>query len=219
MERMQDEDLPHGDAEGSGPAPWTEADWTAFLRRQDLEVARFLAAYNEVKSTPDRLDTTARRMGWEPGEWSPGAETPETDPDPGVPADLPYCIHQHPVFIAARALCIQSSTAFRTLLRDSGKAVPPLAAAEGMLALWDAHHNTVMAVNATDTGDLTLAIAQMKRALGAINTAIGLLQELPAEARLGSNAAFLDAQGSLFDLRDVCLRVISDCRWGTEEQG
>ncbi len=213
---MQDEDLPQGDAEGSGPAPWSEADWTAFLRRQDLEVARFLSNYNEVKSTPDRLDTCARRMGWEPGEWSPGAEPSETEPDPEVPADLPYCIHQHPVFIAARGLCLQSSTAFRTLLRDSGKAVPPLAAAEVMLALWDIHHNTVMAVNATDTGDLTLAIAQMKRAHGSINTAIGLLQGLPAEARLGSHAAFEDAQNALFDLRDVCLRVVSDCRWGTE---
>ena len=214
---MRDEDLPQGDSEGSGPAPWTEGDWTAYLRRQDLEVARFLSAYNEVKSTPDRLDTCARRMGWEPGEWSPGAEPPETEPDPAVPADLPYCIHQHPVFVAARGLCIQSSTAFRTLLRDSGAAVPPLLAAEVMLALWDAHHNTVMAVNATDTGDLPLAIAQMKRALGSINTAIGLLQGLPAEARLGSNGALEDAQAALFDLRDVCLRVISDCRWGTEE--
>lgn len=208
--------MSQGDAEGSGPAPWSEADWTAYLRRQDLEVARFLSAYNEVKSNPDRLDTCARRMGWEPGEWSPGAEPPETEPDPEVPADLPYCIHQHPVFVAARGLCLQASTAFRTLLRDSGKAVPPLAAAEGMLALWETHHNTVMAVNATDTGDLALAIAQMKRALASINTAIGLLQGLPAEARLGCHAAFEDAQNSLFDLRDVCLRVIADCRWGVE---
>lgn len=213
---MRDEDQPQGDSEGSGPAPWSEADWTAYLRKQDLEVARFLATYNEVKATPDRLDTCARRMGWEPGEWSPSAETGEAEPESEVPADLPYCIHQHPVFVAARGLCIQSSTSFRTLLRDSGKAVPPLQAAEVMLALWDAQHNVVMAVNATDTGDLPLAIVHMKRALGGINTAIGLLQDLPAEARLGSNAAFEDAQAAVFDLRDVCLRVISDCRWSGE---
>lgn len=213
---MRDEDQPQGDAEGSGPAPWSEADWTAYLRRQDLEVARFLSLYEEVKAMPDRLDTCARRMGWDPAETWPDAEATEGDADPESPADLPYCIHQHPVFVSARALAIHASTAFRTLLRDSGGTVPPLLAAEVMLALGDAQHNTVLAVNATDTGDLALAVVHLKRALGGINTAIGLLQELPAEARLGSHAALEGAQAALFDLRDVCLRFIGDCRRDTE---
>jgi len=211
---MRDEDQPQGDSEGSGPAPWGEADWAAYLRRQDLEVARFLSHYNEVKAMPDRLDLCARRMGWEPGEWSPPPEAGEAEPETESPADLPYCIHQHPVFVAARGLGIQASTSFRTLLRDSAKAAPPLLAAEVMLALWDAQHNTVMAVNATDTGDPALAVVHLKRGLAGINTAIGLLQEIPAEARLGSHAAFEETQSALFDLRDVCLRLIGECRWG-----
>ena len=78
---MRDEDQPSGDPENSGPAPWSEKDWATYLRRQDLETARFLAFYHEAKGVPDRLDVVARRMGWEPNEWSPTAEASETEPD------------------------------------------------------------------------------------------------------------------------------------------
>jgi hypothetical protein len=156
-------------------------------------------------------------MGWENADWAPGDGPEEVNDDEDEGPDLPYCIHQHPVFLAARALGIQASTSFRTLLRDNDQTVPPLLAAEVMLTFWDSQHNVVMAVNATDTGDLPLAIVHMKRALSGINTAIGLLQSIPTEARLSSTSALEDTQSALFDLRDVCLRVISDCRWGTEE--
>jgi len=214
---MRDEDQPSGDPENSGPAPWSEKDWATYLRRQDLETARFLAFYQEAKGLPDRLDVVARRMGWEPSEWSPTAEASETEPDMEIPADLPYCIHQHPVFVAARSLTMEASTAYRTALRaGAGLKVPPLLAAETLLALWDLHHQVVMAVNATDTGDLALAIVHLRRALGAVNTGIGLLAQLPLEVRLGAAGPIEDAQSALFDLRDICLRVQSDCRWGTE---
>jgi hypothetical protein len=213
---MHDEDQPMGEGENSGQAPWSESDWSAYLRRQDLEVARFLSIYNEVKALPERLDTCARRMGWEPGEWSPGMDLPETEAEAEPQADLPYCIHQHPVFIVGRALGLQASTAFRTLLRDSGKTVHPLLAAELMLALWDTHHQVVLAVNATDTADLPLAAVHMRRALAAINTSLGLLQSVPTDARLSAPAAFEDTESALFDLREVCLRVMGDCRWGSE---
>jgi hypothetical protein len=51
---MRDEDQPSGDPENSGPAPWSEKDWATYLRRQDLETARFLAFYQEAKGLPDR---------------------------------------------------------------------------------------------------------------------------------------------------------------------
>ena len=146
-------------------------------------------------------------------------DSAESEPEAELPADLPYCIHQHPVFIAGRALSLQISTAFRTLLRDSGKAVAPLLAAETMLALWDTHLQVVLAVNATDTADLPLAAVHMKRALAGLNAALGLLQSLPAEARLSAPAAFEDTEAALFDLREICLRVMSDCRWGSDHPG
>ena len=72
MDPMDDGDQPQGDFDGSGNASWGEADWSGYLQRNDLEVGRFLAYYNEVKNLPDRLDISARRMGWENADWAPG---------------------------------------------------------------------------------------------------------------------------------------------------
>lgn len=210
---MDDGDQPQGDFDGSGNASWGEADWAGYLHRNDLEVGRFLSYYAEVKNLPDRLDVSARRMGWENADWAPGDSPDEADDADEEAVDLPYCIHQHPVYVVARALSLQLVHCFRRLCADAGPQVPALVAADVMRAFWDAEHQMVMAINATDTGDLPLALVHMKRALGAINYAIGLSAGLPAAARLSSAEAAQDIESTLFDLREVCLRVMADCRW------
>jgi hypothetical protein len=208
---MQDGDQPQGEFDGSGNASWGESDWSGYLHRNDLEIGRFLSYYNEVKSLPDRLDVSARRMGWENADWAPGEgdDLPEDEENP----DLPYCIHQHPVYIVSRALGFQLTGAFRTLCREHPAAIGGELGADVMLAFWDAQHQIIMAINATDTGDLPLALVHMKRALSAINYAIGLNAGLPAAARLSSAESVQDIEGTLFDLREICLRVMADCRW------
>jgi len=53
----------------------------------------------------------------------------------------------------------------------------------------------------------------MKRGLSAINYSIGLLAQIPDEARLSSAEATSELEATLFDLREICLRVMADCRW------
>jgi hypothetical protein len=91
--------------------------------------------------------------------------------------------------------------------------VEPLLAAELMLSLWEVHQQIILAVNATDTGDLSLTAVHMKRALTSLNTTLGLLQSVPTDARLSAMGSFEDTESTLFDLREICLRVMSDCRW------
>jgi hypothetical protein len=215
---MDDGDHPQGDFDGFGNASWGEADWTSYLRRNDLEIGRFLSYYDEVKNLPDRLDVSARRMGWENADWAPGDAPEEVNDGEDEDSDLPYCIHQHPVYVVARALSLQLVHAFRRLCADAGPAIPGLVAADVVRSFWDAEHQMVMAINATDTGDLPLALVHMKRALVAINYAIGLSAGLPAEARLSSAEAAQDIEATLFDLREVCLRVMADCRWDEKKR-
>ena len=166
-----------------------------------------------MKDLPDRLDISARRMGWENADWAPGDaadEAPETDEDA---PDLPYCIHQHPVYVVARALSLQLTHAFHRLCVAAGPQVSAVDAASIMHSFWDAQHQMVMAINATDTGDLPLALVHMKRALAAINYSIGLIAGIPSGARLSAAEAAQDLESTLFDLREVCLRVMADCRW------
>lgn len=210
---MDDGDQPQGDFDGSGNASWGEADWSGYLQRNDLEVGRFLSYYNEVKNLPDRLDISARRMGWENADWAPGDGPEEVNDDEDDGPDLPYCIHQHPVYVVARALSLQLTQSFRRLNLDAGPQLSALEATDIMHSFWDAQHQMIMAINATDTGDLPLALVHMKRALAAINYSIGLTAGLPAGARLSSAEAAHDLEATLFDLREVCLRVMADCRW------
>ena len=210
---MHDGDQPHGDFDGSGNASWGEADWAGYLQRNDLEVGRFLSYSKEVKGQPDRLDASARRMGWENADWAPSEPAEEVTDEENEEADLPYCIHQHPVYIVGRALGMQLSTSFRKVCRDASADIPAELAADVMLSFWDAQHQIVMAINATDTGDLPLALVHMKRALSAINYSIGLTAGIPAAARETAQEASDEIEATLFDLREVCLRVMADCRW------
>ncbi len=210
---MRDGDQPQGDQDGSGNAPWNESDWSGYLRRNDLEVGRFLSYYQEVRKLPDRLDLSARRMGWENADWAPSEGIVEESADDLDPPELPYCIHQHPVYVVARALGMELNSTFRDLCRKAGHAVTPAQAGDIVLSFWEAQHEMIMAVNATDTGDPALALVHMKRALAALNHSMGLVSGLPSDARMSAAEESETLEGALFDLREVCLRVMADCRW------
>ena len=79
---MHDADQPQGEFDGSGNASWNEANWSKYLQKNDQEVARFLSYYTEIKNLPDRLDVSARRMGWENADWGPG-DNSDDDMDDG----------------------------------------------------------------------------------------------------------------------------------------
>jgi hypothetical protein len=213
MTNMHDGDQPQGEFEGSGNASWGEADWANYLHRNDLEVARFLSYYNEIKILPDRLDISARRMGWENADWGPGDPAEDPTDELGESTDLPYCIHQHPVYIVARALGIQLAASLDILNRDGNHSITPTEAGKLMHSAWEVEHQIIMAINATDTGDMSLALVHMKRGLSAINLAIGLVSQLQAAVRLSAAEATADIENTLFDLREICLRVMADCRW------
>jgi len=210
---MRDGDQPQGDQDGSGNAPWNESDWSGYLRRNDLEVGRFLSYYHEVRKLPDRLDLSARRMGWENADWAPSEGIVEESADDLDSPELPYCIHQHPVYVVARALGMELNSTFRDLCRKAGHAVTPAQAGDIVHSFWEAQHEMIMAVNATDTGDPALALVHMKRALAALNHSMGLVSGLPSDARMSAAEESETLEGALFDLREVCLRVMADCRW------
>ena len=62
-----------------------------------------------------------------------------------------------------------------------------------------------------DFGDFTLAISHFKRTLSAINQVLALLPapntDLPDFTEFRN-----DASMRLFDLREICLRVMNECR-------
>jgi hypothetical protein len=121
--------------------------------------------------------------------------------------------NQLSVYIMARCRALNKTVAPGLLVNHGTGSGKTLIGVLIMLSFWDAQHQMIMAINATDTGDLPLALVHMKRALAAINYSIGLTAGIPSGARLSAAEAAQDIESTLFDLREVCLRVMADCRW------
>ncbi len=229
---MSNHDFEHfsdGEWEDRGELAWNEFDWQQYLRQNDKEVARFLALYGQHRQNADHLDEVARLMGWGDQEWAPADGEPPA-PQPGAAAsdaevddadfldeDLDedagaYTIHKHPVFIATRGLCQQLHHVWERFLAGNDLSVNASHAWKFAASIHAGELNSVMAIHALDMGDFTLAICHLKNALSAVNHSLSLLHQLP----LGNNTAhgqfFRDVQTALFDLREIWLRVMNDCR-------
>ena len=75
-----------------------------------------------------------------------------------------------------------------------------------------------MAVHALDFGDYTMAICLFKRALAALNDCFAQVGSPAAEENAAIRECRDEMRHRLFDLREIWLRVISDCREDTDRQ-
>ncbi|MCW5549087.1 MAG: hypothetical protein KIT44_08995 [Opitutaceae bacterium] len=202
--------------EDRGDLAWNEFDWERYLRDQEETVNRYLAHYETLRDDPERIDEVARRMEWETGaaadgESSGAAEVADdiTAEDFGGSPDV-YTLHKNPIFIATRALYLRLRRHWALLAEDPRKVPQPLAL-RYLEALHVGEDLAMQAIHALEFGDYAMAISLFKRALGALNQTLARLNE-PA-AQLPAIADYrADAQVTLFDLREIWLRVIGECR-------
>lgn len=204
------------DWEDRGDVAWNEFDWERYLRAQDETVNRYLAYYETFRNHPQRIDEVARHMEWEDGEEAPastGSADEESDDLPedfGADSDV-YTLHKNPIFIATRALYLRLRRNWELVAGQSGK-VPQSLAVTYLSALQHGEDQAVQAIHALEFGDFAMAISLFKRALSALNGSLALLND-PAACGLPTVEAYrTEALTTLFDLREVWLRVISECR-------
>jgi hypothetical protein len=226
--------------EDRGELSWNEFDWQQYLKQNEKEIARFLTLYLQFKGRPDHLDEVARLMGWGDQDWAPGKDEPtqalaESGPggDPSAAAsgptldapspesedddfeDLPntYTIHKHPVFIATRGLNQHLNHVWEVFIANGNDlGVNTGLAWKFAASIHAGELNSVMAIHALDLGDFTLTICHLKNALNAVNHSLSLLHALPLGGNSTHSQFFREVQATLFDLREIWLRVMSDCR-------
>jgi hypothetical protein len=195
--------------EERGELAWNEFDWERYLRGQAGAITRYLRLYDEAGERPDRIDHVAERMDWGAADWT-SEEGGETSEDAADVEDEVYTLHKNPIYIATRALYLSLTRSWEALAAEE-REVPQANAVRLLVHLHRGEAEAVEAIHALDFGDFALAVTLFKRSLATLNS---LLAEMQAPA-LGAGRAAQWREMALprvFDLREIWLRVIAECR-------
>lgn len=212
----------------------SETEWTHFIAWADCETERFRRFYEtlEIRADEDRLDKCALAMGWQ----LDGDETETREeivkmfgqdfsitPPPGPPPV--YSLLNTTEVVAIRAIVDSSQNRLRSIFARERKTLSTFSP-ETILALAAgfsrAEQSMMLAIDALSAQENGLAILMMKRAHAAWNEYLGIAAQLgEALAREtiseGSRSDFSALRRGIFDLRELCLRIIRDAREAQRE--
>ena len=203
------------DWEDRGELAWTEADWHKYLDEQETAVRDYIKHYDQLPEAIDRIDEAARRMGWELAE-TPEAEV-ETDAKEEEAEDLfdgdwdPYTLHRNPVYISTRALYVSLLAHWERVAAQPDR-MPAALGITLQALLYRGHEQALQAVQALEMGDYTLAVCFFKRALRELNLTLARLGRPDVAATPLAMRYREYALPRLFDLREIWLRVMNECR-------
>jgi hypothetical protein len=227
MNNFNFESHSEGDWEDAGHLSWNEHDWQQYLQRTDEEVGRFSQYYKSSKDQPNYLDNIAHLMGWDDEDWAVGAETDEeqmTETALEIEGNAsleeddddndPYTLHRHPVYVVVRALYADIRRDWNTLLESPGLPLFSMKQLWGFSSiLYEGEMALHFAVVALDMGDVALAVCHFKKALFFVNQAFAQMSEWEATRKDTLTHALIESCFKrLFDVREICLRVMQDCR-------
>ena len=226
MSNYNFEGQPDGDWDDRGDLSWQEYDWQRYLARHEDEVEKFIEVYNRLKDQPAHLDEVAHEMGWDAGDWS--VTDPEEDDfysedeeeEEASAEDFdPYTVLRHPVYIVVRGLYRYLRLLWNRAL-VAGTVKPGLAAATRFSdSLCEGEVHGTLALQSLDMGDFQLAVCQIKLILRELNHSFDLLPALFCGRSPGEGLLDREIRVRLFDLREVCLRVMNDCREEIRRRG
>ena len=203
------------DWEDRGELAWTEADWMKYLGEQETAVRDYIKHYDQLGGATDRIDEIARRMGWELAaapETAAEAAAAEAEADEVFAGDWdPYTLHRNPVYISSHALYLSLISHWERVAAQPDR-VPPSLGITLQALLYRGHEQVLQAVQALEMGDYTLAVCLFKCALRELNHTLARLSQ-PDVATTSLAMRYREyALPRLFDLREIWLRVMNECR-------
>jgi hypothetical protein len=211
MSNFDSDGSPENEWDDRGDIAWNEFDWERYLREQDEAIHRYLRFYEEATNRTDRIDAVAEKMGWGQDDWNDEDAAPHEKEDDFFTDDDVYTLHKNPIFIATKAICLGLRREWESLAVNSTRVPQPLAVAF-LASLQRSEEQATQAIHALDYGDYAMAVSLFKRALSALNGSLALLNSDEVLLREALIAWRAQAQPRLFDLREVWLRVITECR-------
>lgn len=201
---------------------WTEADWEKYLAEHETAVGDYLRHYEQLPVRPDRIDEVARRMGWDTTPEDPTEELDElAEAEPAAESDFDeefdlYTVHRNPVHIATKAIYVGLIANWERIAVHPERVHPAVGIALAG-SLYRGREHALQAVQSLDMGDYALAVCFFKRALQELNASLARLNSTNGDDALLSRYREF-ALPRLFDLREIWLRVMAECR-STEQNG
>lgn len=198
---------------------WTEADWEQYLAEHETAVRDYLKHYEQLPTAPDRVDEVARRMGWDmqPDDTASAeadfeTENADAEDSPSFDEDFDlYTVHRNPVHIATKALYLSLVANWERIAAHPERIHPAVGLAVAG-SLYRGREHALQAVQSLDMGDYALAICFFKRALRELNETLARLGT-STDSDSGLLARYREfAVPRLFDLREIWLRVMAECR-------
>lgn len=216
-----------GEWEDRGETAWNEFDWQQYLLLNARDIDKFRSLYDRVKDDSNSLNEAAILMGWDHEDWSQldltfedfnssGAgeisgkshEEEETDYDHLDP----YTLHRHPVFIVTRGLYLDLKKSWEMVMQRCPRVLTPAIVWQYSISIHAGEMNAILSIQAIDIGDYALAVCHLKTALSDLNQSISILLKVPHK-NSGVISQFKKLSiKRLFDMREVWLRMMGDCR-------
>jgi hypothetical protein len=218
------ESYSEGEWEEPWDIAWNEFDWENYLRRQDKTIQTYLSYYEKALDKDDRIDEVAQKMGWAHENWA-SDETLSSESEPlsdalaksqkedDADCELdPYTIQKHPIYISTKAIYSWIGKAWEQVAPACASKIPAKTALGFQASLFHAEQNSFMAIQALDMADYSLVVCLLKRSLGQLNQSFAMLQQM--DDTKTPPLVYFKAQAHirLFDIREIWLRVMRDCR-------
>jgi hypothetical protein len=202
---------PNNEWDDRGELAWNEFDWERYLREQDDTIGRYLRHYEAHRNSTDRIDEVADAMGWsieddDELDDSDGATSGDFGDDDEV-----YTLYKNPIFISTKAIYRSLHTSWFIVASDPAR-TPQTLALSLATSLHQGEERAMQAIYALDFGDYAMAVSLFKRALTSLNSTLAILSDGDITRHRAVGAWRTDALPRLFDLREIWLRVIAECR-------
>ena len=217
MSNFDSDGAPENEWEERGDLAWNEFDWERYLREQDDAIHRYLGFYEACKASPDRIDDVAELMHWgndsseEARSDQPTSSDNEEEDEDFTPQGEVYTLHKNPIFVSTKGLYLSLRRNWELTAGDRSRVPQPLALAL-LSSLHRGEEQAVHAIHALDFGDYAMAVSLFKRALSALNGTLALLNDSAALEHRAVRTYREESLPRLFDLREIWLRVINECR-------
>ena len=124
----------------------------------------------------------------------------------------PYTLHRHPLHIAVQGLFDSILHLWETLLNETTNEISPKYCFDLVQSINHGKLESLLALQSLDLADYALTVSELKRALKSLNQSFNILESIHSTKNPKLYAFKTESVGRLFDIREIWLRVMKDCR-------